>query len=155
MDFVIRPARIEDAPGVSRILRALGWWVHINNEAADATSARLARHLEMCLTGQSHSVYVAEAVDGDLCAYAAVHWLPYLMLPGPEGYVSELIVDEPWRGRGLGARLLEAVQAEARERGCSRLGLLNMRNRESYKRRFYEKLGWTERTHAANFVLPL
>jgi hypothetical protein len=42
--------------------------------------------------------------------------------------------------------------AEARQRGCFRLSLINMRRRESYQRRYYEKAGWEERPEAANFV---
>lgn len=87
--------------------------------------------------------------------YTAVHWLPYLILSGPEGYVSELFVAEAARGMGVGKALLTAVKRTAAARGCSRLQLLNMRNRESYQRRFYEKDGWQEREQAANFVYPI
>ena len=79
------------------------------------------------------------------------------MWPGrqPEGYVSELFIKEQARGQGIGARLLEAVQAEARNRGCTRLMLLNVRKRESYQRGFYAKHGWEERPEAANFIFRL
>ena len=40
--------------------------------------------------------------DQALVAYAAVHWLPYLILRGPEGFVSELFVDQAARGQGVG-----------------------------------------------------
>ena len=58
-------------------------------------------------------------------------------------------------GLGLGGQLLERVKAEARERGCSRLMLLNLRDRESYKRGFYKKQGWQERPEAINFILKI
>ena len=90
-----------------------------------------------------------------MVGYAAVHWLPYLLLAGPEGYVSELFVRDSEQGKGVGTKLLEVVKREAEERGCSRLMLLNMRYRESYQRGFYKKLGWQEREDAANFVLQL
>jgi len=35
------------------------------------------------------------------------------------------------------------------------LSLTNLRNRESYKRRFYLKAGWHERSEAANFIYVL
>jgi hypothetical protein len=47
------------------------------------------------------------------------------------------------------------AKEEAKKRRCSRLSLLNLRNRESYQRGFYKKQGWTEREHVANFVFPL
>jgi GNAT superfamily N-acetyltransferase len=100
-------------------------------------------------------VYVAETEEGEIAGYAAVHWLPYLLLLGPEGYVSELFIRESDRGQGIGTQLLEVVKQEAEARGCARLMLLNMHERESYRRGFYKKQGWEERPDAANFVYPL
>ena len=70
----------------------------------------------------------------------------------PEGYISELFVRKSARGQGIGTRLLAAVEDEAATRGCSRLRLLNLRNRESYQRGFYRKRGWEEWQDAANFI---
>jgi GNAT superfamily N-acetyltransferase len=84
-----------------------------------------------------------------------IHWLPYLILPAPEGFISELFVHPRARGLGAGRKLLEAATTEARARGCARLGLVNFRTEESYRRDFYKKHGWTERPEAANFILPL
>ena len=109
----------------------------------------------MCLADDSHSVLVAEGAKGVVLGYVAIHWLPYLMLPGPEGYVSELFVAESARGAGLGSKLLEAMKDMAIGRGCSRLMLVNRKTRESYKRGFYRKLSWEERQEFANFVLSL
>jgi GNAT superfamily N-acetyltransferase len=69
--------------------------------------------------------------------------------------VSELFVHVAAQGRGIGTLLLEEIKREGLERGCSRLSLLNMRNRESYQRGYYRKVGWEERENAANFVLLL
>ncbi len=92
---------------------------------------------------------------GTLLGYVAVHWLPYLMLRGPEGYVSRTIRGRIGTGRGLGSRLLEIVKDMAISRGCSRLMLVNRKARESYRRGFYRNLGWEEREAFANFVLYL
>lgn len=98
---------------------------------------------------------VAESETGGIIGYSAVHWLPHLLLAGPEGYVSELFVRRSQRGNGIGRMLLEEVKRRAAERGCSRLSLLNGRIRESYERGFYRKAGWTERPDLVNFFLPL
>jgi len=87
--------------------------------------------------------------------YVAVHWLPYLFLTGPEGFVSELFVRREARGRGLGRILLRIVEDEARSLGCARLQLINFRDRESYRRGFYAKAGWQERPDGASFVKTL
>jgi len=151
---LIRPAAGGDAGAIAALLRGLGWFRHLNEEPHEATERRVAAHLALCAADRSHAVFVAEA-NGVVVGYAAVHWLPYLFLPGPEGYVSELFVRADARGRGVGRRLLDRLVAEARSRGCSRLMLVNNRERESYRRGFYRKQGWREREGIANFVLEL
>ncbi len=155
MEIEIREAGLRDVPALTELLRSLGLFAHINAETPQATEERVRKHLALCLSDDSHLILVSQLSTGELAGYCAVHWLPYLILAGPEGYVSELFIHEKFRGQGIGAQLLEAVQTEAQKRGCSRLMLLNMRKRESYQRQFYTKHGWEERPDAANFILPL
>jgi GNAT superfamily N-acetyltransferase len=155
MDIQIRRAVIEDAAAIADLLHEVGFFERINREAPEETRERVSRHLALCLADDSHSIYVAESSQGGLAGYAAAHWLPYLFLAGPEGYVSELFLREAARGQGTGARLLDAIKAEALQRGCGRLNLLNNRERESYLRGFYAKQGWEERPDMANFIYRL
>jgi GNAT superfamily N-acetyltransferase len=155
MEFHIRKAQASDAEALTRLIRGIGWFERFNAEPFDAACDRLASHLDLCTADDSHSVYVAVNASAELLGYVSVHWLPYLFLPGPEGFVSELFVQNAQRGMGIGARLLDMVVQEARARGCARLQLINFRHRESYQRQFYTKQGWEERPLAANFVLRL
>lgn len=150
---VIRRAVGEDAPRLATLLRALEHFDRLRQEPLPAQVARIRAALDGA--GDCRSLYVAETADGALVGYVAVHWLPYLILRGPEGFVSELFLTPDARGRGIGSRLLAAAVAEARARGCARLGLLNDRRRESYTRGFYAARGWTERADMANLVLLL
>lgn len=152
MSLSIRTALLSDAPALAGLLRAIGWFEHINNDDPRLAQERIEHHLALCLSDQSHTIYVAQDETGVLLGYAAAHWLPYLFMRGPEGYISELFVQPQGRGQGAGTLLLEAVQAEAVRRGCYRLSLLNNRQRESYERHFYEKHGWEERPGMANFI---
>jgi GNAT superfamily N-acetyltransferase len=151
----IRAVQMSDAAAITAIIRNLGWFSHLIEETARDTEARVARHLARCLADESHSVLVAEQPEHSVVGYVAAHWLPYLILSGPEGYVSELFVAPAGRGLGVGSALLAEVERLARARGCSRLMLLNMRDRESYVRGFYAARGWQERPGAANFVKRL
>lgn len=151
---VIRRATAEDAPALAALVRGLERFDWLREEPLAQTVERVARLLALCLADDSHSVYVAEQ-DGVLLGYLAVHWSPYLILRGPEGFVSELFLAAEARGRGAGSRLLETAVAEARARGCARLSLLNNRHRDSYHHGFYANRGWTERADMANFVLYL
>ena len=155
MDFQVRKAKAKDIPAIAELLRSLGFFAHINAETPQTTQECVARHLAMCDADNSHLVFVAQNPAGEILGYGAVHWLPYLILAGPEGYVSELFVHESRRGQGIGSQLLEVMKAEARKRGCSRLMLINLRKRESYQRQFYRKQGWEEREGVANFVYYL
>jgi GNAT superfamily N-acetyltransferase len=153
--FIIRKAEAADAAAIADLLKSLKLFAHIDSEDVQDTQARISKHLAWD-ADDNHLVLVAQAESGgDIAGYCAVHWLPYLILSGPEGYVSELFIRNDFRGQGIGGQLLESVKAEAGRRGCSRLMLLNMRRRESYQRQFYAKHGWEERLDAANFILKL
>ncbi|MYK34394.1 MAG: GNAT family N-acetyltransferase, partial [Chloroflexi bacterium] len=109
---------------------------------------------EECIGQPGHEIILAVAED-QVGAYVAVHWVPFPMLGGREGYVSDLIVGADWRGHGLGNRLMEAVEARAGEMGCERLMLNNRIAAESFERGFFAKAGFRQRTDFANFVKPL
>ena len=152
MTFQVRRIQPSDANAIVDILKETGLFHHLDSEPLEATRARVRRHLNLCLANDSHSVYVAQCASGEIAGYAAAHWIPNLFLPGPEGYVSELFIRAPARGQGIGTCLLEEIEQEAKRRGCARLSLINLRQRESYQRGFYRARGWEERPEAANFV---
>jgi GNAT superfamily N-acetyltransferase len=152
MEIEICKAEQKDAAGIAEILRELGWFAEIMAETPAETRQQIVHELRLCQADDSHAVFVAKAADAAVLGYVTVHWVPYLMHSGPDGYISELFIRERARGQGIGARLLEAVEAEARRHGCNRLMLLNLRQRESYERGFYSKHGWEERPQAATFM---
>jgi GNAT superfamily N-acetyltransferase len=154
-DVRIRLMLEADAEDIARILRETGWFDHMAEEAAHETALRTRAQVAMYLADDSHTVYVAENASGQVVGYASTHWLPSMFLPGSQGYVSELFVENAYRGKRIGARLLEAVASEGSRRNCWRLMLTTNRNRESYQREFYAKRGWIERDTIANFVLKL
>ena len=102
MDVTIRKASLADAGRLADLLRAIALFLAVQAEDAGETLERVQRHLAQCLQDASHSVFLAEGKDQAPVAYAAVHWLPYLILRGPEGFVSELFVDQAARGQGVG-----------------------------------------------------
>lgn len=155
MEIPIRRAVIGDAPQLAKLLQRIGWFEAFRSRDLQDSIAQVESRLRQCLADTSHSVYIAEWPHGEIAGYASVHWLPYLFMAGPEGYLSELFLRDDARGQGMGRQLLKNIEAEARTRGCQRLSLMNLRTRESYQRQFYLKAGWHERSEAANFVLTL
>lgn len=152
MTFTIRLAKFSDCASLADLLREVGWFEFIKNKTPEAAAEHVAAHLAECLADESHSVYVGLDQAGEVLGYVSLHWLAYLFMPGPEGFISELFLRPSARGQGLGAELLEAVKGEGQERGAYRLSLLNNRSRESYERGFYPKHGWEERPVMSNFI---
>ena len=155
MNTAIRKATVDDARKLAVLLKEIGWFERFNTGQVDQLAPQVEERLRQCMADGSHSVLVAEEPGGEITGYGSVHWLPYLFMSGPEGYVSELFVSTAARGQGIGRELLKVIESEARARGCQRLSLTNLRNRESYKRQFYLKAGWHERSEAANFIYVL
>ena len=151
----IRKASVDDARELALLLQGIGWFEKFSAGKIDALTEQVRARLEQCLMDDSHLILVAEDADGKIAGYGSVHWLPYLFMSGPEGYVSELFVSAAARGRGVGQELLGVIEKAGRARGCQRLSLINLRNRESYQRQFYSKAGWRERGEAANFIYLL
>ena len=152
MEIKICQAESRDIAGIAEILRDLGWFTRMSAETPVETQAHIASQLDLCQADGSHSVFVSRAEDETILGYVSIHWIPYLIHTGPEGYISELFIHSRARGQGIGSRLLETAEVEGRRRGCTRLALLNMRQRESYQREFYSRHGWVERPDAANFL---
>jgi len=122
--------------------------------AAGRSPEALRSTIAACIASPERELWVAEA-DGLVVGYAAVHWIPFPMIYGVEGYLSDLLVSRGARGSGVGRQLLARVEERAREIGCVRLMLNNARTAESYTREFYPKQGYRERTEFANFVKRL
>lgn len=155
MSVKVRNAQQEDVPVIAEIIRNLGWFPYVESETPAATERRVLVHLELADADDSHMVLVADDEEGKAAGYISVHWLPYLLLSGPEGYISELFVREDARGKGVGTALLNDVKEFAISKGCSRLMLLNSRERASYEGAFYAHFGFTERTEMANWIYTL
>ena len=151
MEITIRKALSSDAKSIAELIQEIGWFPDFGENLSVSTIERVAQHIDLCTSDNSHTIYIA-AKKEEIIGYVNVHWLPYMFLSGPEGFISEIFVKPNHRQNGVGKKLLSSVEAEAKERGCSRLMLVNSRERESYKRDFYTKVGWEERTQIANFV---
>ncbi|HEX6827750.1 MAG TPA: GNAT family N-acetyltransferase [Burkholderiales bacterium] len=55
-----------------------------------------------------------------------------------DGHVGRMAVLAPWRGRGVGRALMEAILEEARRRGVRELAL----NAQTYAQDFYRRFGF-------------
>lgn len=153
--MTIREARLPDARAIAGLLREIGELRSVVCGSSEEIIARVESGLALAIPSPQSKIMVAVTTDDQVVAYCAVHWTPFLFLPGPEAYITELFVRPDHRSGGVGTALLREAETKARECGCSRLALLNGKEGESYRRNFYSKRGWIERDKMANFVFPL
>ena len=132
MDLTIRDARVADADEIARLLDQLGY-----PSAVGAVAARLER---LAIVGDR--VVVAE-LEGHVVGLAHLHVTPALERDRPAAKIGALVVDETHRGRGVGRALVEAVEQEARTRGCELLFLTTAASRDE-AHVFYERLGFEQ-----------
>jgi len=85
------------------------------------------------------------AVLGErIVGMAQLSWIPGLSRGGAWRCQIEAVrIAADLRGQGLGARLIEACEAAARERGCRYLQLTSDRRRDD-AHRFYRRLGYID-----------
>jgi N-acetylglutamate synthase-like GNAT family acetyltransferase len=133
LEPTVRDAREEDSAAIADLLGQLGY-----PASAGAMPARIDR-----MRAAGDRVVVAE-VDGSVAGLAALHVSPSLEHSTPAGKLAALVVDEAHRGTGLGRALVDAMEAEARERGCGVFFLTTAEGRAD-AHAFYERLG-LERT---------
>lgn len=70
---------------------------------------------------EAASIFVAESSGGEIVGVLSASWQRAIHVPGRYGLIQDLWVERAWRSRGVGAELVAAIAAEARERGASRL----------------------------------
>jgi ribosomal protein S18 acetylase RimI-like enzyme len=70
---------------------------------------------------EGQHVFVAEVADEAV----GVLWLAVKREGGPvdQGWIFDVEIDGPFRGRGYGRSLMQAAEDKARELGCASLGL--------------------------------
>jgi GNAT superfamily N-acetyltransferase len=123
----IRPARPDDVPAILDMIRALAAYERAP-DAVHATEADL--HAALFTAGPSggagpaahaHVVEVEGPDGGPVVVAFALWFLNFSTWLGKHGlYLEDLYVGEAYRGRGIGAALLETLAALCVERGFGR-----------------------------------
>lgn len=149
---IIRRANSSDALSISQLLHEIGYLKYIDQETLPETESRIKDSVLVLSQLTNHVLLVAAQEESSIIlGYGAAHFYANLLI-GNEGYISELYLRPSATNKGIGGRLLAALEDEGRSRNCRRLRLTNWRIRESYQRGFYAKHGWQENSDAAEFV---
>ena len=152
-NLTIRHAEIKDGLSMAEILRKIGWSEKRNNMPLKEVSEPIEELIKHCNKNtEGHTMVVAVDEENRVIGFTNVHWVPFVMLGSWEGYVSDVFVSPEAGGKGAGSALIKYVMEEGEKRGCMRLMLTNGKEKPSYQKGFYKKMGWTERPKVANFV---
>jgi len=103
-------------------------------------AARQRRGLEMLLAHEGAVILVAEA-EGQVVGMCSGQSTISTAEGGFALLVEDVVVAEPWQGKGLGRELLAALEQWGAERKIGRLQLLADRNNAAALE-FYCRLGW-------------
>lgn len=155
MSFKIRFIQEKDLENIAVLTKKVGWFYKEKKSQERDDSLFLKNIYDINKENSNNMCFVAESEKGEFLGYINAHFLPYYSFESQELFITELFVVENKRGKGVGKKLLEKIQLEAEKRNCFRLGLLNPKDKESYKREFYSKSGWKERVDIANFIMKL
>lgn len=133
MSITVRDADASDAPRLVELIIALGHQI----EEAD-----VSRNLENLA---KNGMLPLVAADGEkVIAMCGISAMVTVHRPAAVGRVSVMIVDEAYRGRGIGALLVTEAEKRLSKRGCRIIEVTsNMRRDRAHH--FYERLGY-ERT---------
>jgi GNAT superfamily N-acetyltransferase len=126
----VRRACFEDAERIGDLMRQLGY---------DAPTGEIARRIDRSDGGRA--VFVAEA-DSRTLGWAAV-CVEEGFVEGRQAWIEGFVVDEKARSGGIGARLLDAAEAWARNRGCGTMRVQSNVVRER-AHGFYERHGYAK-----------
>lgn len=102
------------AAGVGELLAELG--------GRTPSPAELEAEVRALLADRAAgSLLVAEAEGGEIVGVLGASWQRAIHVPGLYATIQDLWVSGPWRSRGVGAGLIEAMAGLCRERGCARI----------------------------------
>lgn len=128
--MAVRPARTEDAPALAVLAGQLGY-----PTSSEQLSARLPE-----VAAHPDAVILVAGERDEVQGWIHVELKRSLLAP-LAAQVMGLVVDERQRGGGIGAALLTAGEARARERGCAQMLVATRVTRER-AHRFYRREGY-------------
>ncbi|MET0331749.1 MAG: GNAT family N-acetyltransferase [Dyella sp.] len=132
-----RPASTQDAAAIAHLIHQLGYAV---------TAAEVAQTLAQHALSQGDCVLLAVTATGQSVGCIGLHAMPLLHTAGRLGRITALVVDEGWRGQGIGSALLMTAQGWFEAAGCQRVEVTSADHRED-AHRLYRRHGYARQGH--------
>ncbi|WP_051533787.1 GNAT family N-acetyltransferase [Desulfitibacter alkalitolerans] len=138
--YLIREFKIEDTDFMPRLCSQLGYPVDLEE---------IKKNIGSLIDKPDYMIYVAVKWDGKVVGCIQTH-ISKVFYSEAMIEINGLVVDEEYRGQGIGERLVQQVEAFAKEQGYSYVNLrANAVRRHAH--RFYEKLGYVKIKEQINY----
>jgi GNAT superfamily N-acetyltransferase len=138
---VLRRAAAADVPAIVSLLAADQLGATRDGVTAPGDLAGYQRAFREIDRDPAHILVVAQS-GPDVVGTLQLSFIPGLARHGAlRAQIEAVRVADSWRGRGLGAAMMEWAIAEAGRRGCALVQLTSDKSRTS-AHRFYERLGF-------------
>lgn len=143
MEINIRQAAPPDAPGITELSRQLGY---------PLSQEQILKNLLAVISDKDHDAFVAIYKDQVVGWIGLAHVIMIEMTPFCE--INGLVIDEQYRGKGVGKSLIEKAKQWGKEKGNDKLRVrCNVKRKETHL--FYQHLGFTETKEQKNFELSI
>jgi GNAT superfamily N-acetyltransferase len=109
----VRPVTLDDFDAVTRLIAEMGPHRSPVPDRMDAVERAFRE-----IVGRPGQVSLVAVSDRTTVGICTVELRESLRLPQPVAWIPELVVTEPFRGRGIGRALLTAALAAAADRGA-------------------------------------
>lgn len=149
---MIRKARRDDLPALVALLRDDELSASTESDPSGGLPESYSAAFDEISSSTTSELFVAEEA-GRVVGCFQLDFLRRLARAG--GLVMEIEsvhVLKEFRGRGIGAAMMRAALARARERGCVRVQLTSQKRRVD-AHRFYERLGFSP-SHLGFKIVP-
>lgn len=132
-----------DAPAVAILSQQLGY---------PLSEEQILQNIKAVLADKDHNAFVATHQNRVIGWIGLAHSVQIELPPCCE--INGLVVNEDYRGKGIGKLLIERAKQWCREKGDNTLRLrCNVKRTEAHL--FYQHLGFTETKRQINFEIKI
>jgi GNAT superfamily N-acetyltransferase len=143
MEITIREISANDAETVNFLSQQLGYTLSLE---------QTLQNINAVINSNDHNAFVALYENKIVGWIGAEHSIMIEVLPQCE--ITGLVIDENYRGKGVGKKLIEKVKLWAKEKGIDKLSLrCNVKRIQTHL--FYEHMGFTALKQQTNFVMKI
>ncbi len=114
MEIKIRKATKEDCPSMMELIHELA----VYEKAPDEVTVDFDHFIESGF-GRNPVWYAFVAETGNKVIGLALYYIHYSTWKGQRMYLEDILVNEPWRGKGIGKLLFDQLIEEAKEKKLS------------------------------------